>query len=286
MLRHPRRRLRRDSLTYETVLYRISDLDTCQCVAQDLDVPAVPISTPPFSIRRWGCSLRAALAWSASSRLRSVRRQQDGHLPPLVLQRRSHRQSLGPPSRTGGGDIRRLAEWPISEVMDWHVQNLPRQMLNPLYRSLSRSVMALGDASELKAIYFEAVLRPRRAPFSNMIRRARGAGVLPDGLDPELIQDMLNGALLPAEQTEEQLRHYVIRLLTGHRRSCWAYVCASAGWNRLRGIGALRGALFSRQSANTRLAGSDGCFTDLSAEPESIGSCGAAFPLPHRRAIR
>jgi AcrR family transcriptional regulator len=113
------------------------------------------------------------------------------------------------------------AERPISEVMDWFVENVPRQMLNPLYRSLSRSVLALGDSSELKAIYFEAVLRPRRAAFSNMIRRARGAGALPDGLDPELIQDMLSGALLhqillePADQTEEQLRDYIIRLLTG-----------------------------------------------------------------------
>jgi len=117
-----------------------------------------------------------------------------------------------------------FADWderPISEVMDWFVENVPRQMLNPLYRSLSRSVLALHEKSELKAIYSEAVLRPRRAAFSNMIRRARAAGSLPDGLDPELIQDMLTGALLhqilfdPADQTEQQLRDYVIRLLTG-----------------------------------------------------------------------
>lgn len=113
------------------------------------------------------------------------------------------------------------AERPISEVMDWFVENVPRQLLNPLYRGLSRSVLALGEKSELKAIYSEAVLRPRRAAFSNMIRRARATGALPGGLDPELIQDMLTGALLhqillePADQTEEQLRDYIIRLLTG-----------------------------------------------------------------------
>ncbi|MDL2410778.1 TetR/AcrR family transcriptional regulator [Rhizobium calliandrae] len=113
------------------------------------------------------------------------------------------------------------AERPISEVMDWFVENVPRQMLNPLYRGLSRSVLALGEKSELKAIYSEAVLRPRRAAFSNMIRRARATGALPSSLDPELIQDMLIGALLhqillePADQTEEQLRDYIIRLLTG-----------------------------------------------------------------------
>ena len=50
-----------------------------------------------------------------------------------------------------------------------------------------------------------------------MIRRARGAGALPDGLDPELIQVMLSGALLhqillePVDQTEEQLRDYIVR---------------------------------------------------------------------------
>jgi AcrR family transcriptional regulator len=113
------------------------------------------------------------------------------------------------------------AERSISEVMDWFVENVPRQMLNPLYRSLSRSVLALGDSSPLKAIYFEAVLRPRREAFSALIRRARGSGALPDGLDPDLIQDMLSGALLhqillePAGQTEEQLRVYIIRLLGG-----------------------------------------------------------------------
>jgi AcrR family transcriptional regulator len=113
------------------------------------------------------------------------------------------------------------AEGPISEVMDWFVENVPRQMLNPLYRSLLRSVLALGDSSPLKAIYFETVLRPRREAFSALIRRARGSGALPDGLDPELIQDMLSGALLhqillePAGQMEEQLREYIVRLLRG-----------------------------------------------------------------------
>jgi len=113
------------------------------------------------------------------------------------------------------------AERPISEVMDWFVENVPRQMLNPYYRSLSRSVLALDDSSELKAIYSETVLRPRQEAFSKMIRRARATGTLPDGLDADLVQDMLSGALLhqillqPAEQTEEQLRGYIVRLLGG-----------------------------------------------------------------------
>jgi len=113
------------------------------------------------------------------------------------------------------------AERPISEVMAWFVENVPRQMLNPYYRSLSRSVLALDDSSELKAIYAETVLRPRQDAFSKMIRRARATGTLPDGLDPDLVQDMLSGALLhqillgPAEQTEEQLREYIVRLLGG-----------------------------------------------------------------------
>ena len=113
------------------------------------------------------------------------------------------------------------AERPISEVMEWFVENVPRQMLNPYYRSLSRSVLALDDSSELKAIYLETVLRPRQDAFSKMIRRARATGTLPDGLDPDLVQDMLSGALLhqillePAGQTEEQLRGYIVRLLGG-----------------------------------------------------------------------
>jgi AcrR family transcriptional regulator len=113
------------------------------------------------------------------------------------------------------------AERPLSEVMDWFVENVPRQMLNPLYRNLSRSVLALGETSELKAIYSDAVLRPRREAFSKMIRRARRAGALPDGLNPDLIQDMLSGALLhrnllePAGETEDQLRKYIRRLLRG-----------------------------------------------------------------------
>ena len=117
-----------------------------------------------------------------------------------------------------------FADWAdrsLAEVMDWFVANVPRQMLNPLYRGLARSVLALGDDSEIKAIYSEAVLRPRREAFAKMIRRARREGTLAEGLDPELIQDMLTGALLqqilfePAAQTQEQLRAYVIRLLSG-----------------------------------------------------------------------
>jgi AcrR family transcriptional regulator len=117
-----------------------------------------------------------------------------------------------------------FADWaqrPISEVMEWFVENVPKQMMNPLYRSLSRSVLGLGDNSDLKAIYAESVLRPRREAFSSMVRRARTEGTLADGLDPELIQDMLSGALLhqillePAGQTEDELRDYVVRLLRG-----------------------------------------------------------------------
>jgi len=94
-------------------------------------------------------------------------------------------------------------------------------MLNPLYRSLLRGVVALGESSELKAIYSNTVLRPRREAFSAMIRRARAEGLLPEGLDPEIIQDMLSGALLhqmllePGGQSEKQLRDYIVRLLKG-----------------------------------------------------------------------
>ena len=113
------------------------------------------------------------------------------------------------------------AERPIFEVMDWFIENVPRQMLNPLYRSLLRGVVALGESSELKAIYSNTVLRPRREAFSAMIRRARAEGLLPEGLDPEIIQDMLSGALLhqmllePGGQSEKQLRDYIVRLLKG-----------------------------------------------------------------------
>jgi hypothetical protein len=120
--------------------------------------------------------------------------------------------------------IVRFSDWAarlVREVMAWFLENVPRQMLNPLYRSLSRNVLSLADTSEVKAIYADAVLRPRREAFSAMIRRARAAGELPDGIDPDLIQDMLSGALLhqivagPAGQTEQELRDYVRKLLRG-----------------------------------------------------------------------
>ena len=52
------------------------------------------------------------------------------------------------------------AERPISEVMDWFVENVPRQMLNPLYRSLSRSVLALGNSRSSRRF----ILRPCCVP--------------------------------------------------------------------------------------------------------------------------
>ena len=117
-----------------------------------------------------------------------------------------------------------FADWtarPMSEVMEWFIENVPRQMLNPFYRNLSRSMLALGDSSELKSAYCKMVLQPRRDAFSAMIRAARAAGELQDGADPDLIQDMLSGALLhqvliePAGASEADLREYVVRLLKG-----------------------------------------------------------------------
>ena len=112
------------------------------------------------------------------------------------------------------------AERPLSEVLDWFIDNVPRQMLDPAYRSLTRNVLSLGDDSPLKAIYAEQVLRPRREAFTRMIEKARADGVVAEGLDPEMMQDIITGALfhqllLGGDQpSETEIRSYIVRLLT------------------------------------------------------------------------
>jgi AcrR family transcriptional regulator len=118
---------------------------------------------------------------------------------------------------------RAFADWnsrSIDEVMDWLVANGPRVMLEPLNDSLLRHTMALGPESlQLKCTYWDVFLRPRRAAFTAMIRRARAEGKLEDGPDPEILQDMLTGALFhrllvdPAEKSETALRDYIERVL-------------------------------------------------------------------------
>lgn len=111
-------------------------------------------------------------------------------------------------------------ERPLDEIIDWLVEHAPATMLDPTYRRLlARGAGLWADRPALRAAYWDAVLKPRRAVFSRIIERARTLGRLPPGADPELIQDLLTGALLhrllidPAEPDAEGLRAYLIDVL-------------------------------------------------------------------------
>jgi len=61
---------------------------------------------------------------------------------------------------------------------------------------LIRLVGAIPDHPELARAYWEGIVAPRRALFTAMLEAERDAGNLPPDADPELIQDMVAGALL------------------------------------------------------------------------------------------
>ncbi|GGE98790.1 TetR family transcriptional regulator [Aliidongia dinghuensis] len=85
---------------------------------------------------------------------------------------------------------------------------------------LTRLIGSIADCPSLMAVYRENYLLPRRNAFVRALVRMREAGLVPAASDPELLADMLIGALVQrvvitpsTGDTPEALRGYLIRLL-------------------------------------------------------------------------
>lgn len=87
------------------------------------------------------------------------------------------------------------ASRPIGEVLDLFRELTVAAAGDPLSLGLLRQVLALEPDHPIKRRYWSTVLEPRREVFTKMILAARHSGELPPGAKPELVQDLLAGAI-------------------------------------------------------------------------------------------
>lgn len=107
----------------------------------------------------------------------------------------------------------------IADVMAVFADLAVQALTDPRSLGLLAQVQALDQRNPLKQAYWETIVEPRRRTFTRMILAARRRGELGDGPDPEVIQDLLAGALShralqhPEPLDEPGARRYVERLL-------------------------------------------------------------------------
>jgi AcrR family transcriptional regulator len=91
-----------------------------------------------------------------------------------------------------------------------------------LRKLMTRLIGSIADCPSLMAVYRESYFLPRRNAFVRALGRMLEAGLVPARTDPEILADMLIGALIQrimaipsGGDTPEAVRDYMIRLL-GH----------------------------------------------------------------------
>ena len=88
-----------------------------------------------------------------------------------------------------------------------------------LGKLVAQLIGSVRSTPELMEAYWNAHLLPRRRQFNRGLKRLQQQGFLPPHTDPEIVQDMLVGALLyrfliqPGRTTQTMRRRYCERLL-------------------------------------------------------------------------
>jgi AcrR family transcriptional regulator len=116
------------------------------------------------------------------------------------------------------GPVRTGAQ--LGELLAWLVDALPRALADPAARTLLARLIAAGASDPaLVSTYWRTVLEPRRRALGRTLVAEREQGRLPARLDPELVQDLIAGALLwyvlvrPGGRSEREIRAYLRRVL-------------------------------------------------------------------------
>lgn len=89
----------------------------------------------------------------------------------------------------------------------------------PHYRKIvARLIGAIPDHPNLMSIYWDAYLAPRRKAAARVLDDARRSGLIPHGSDPEILLDLITGAVMHhlllrrGEGSKAALRAYLIRV--------------------------------------------------------------------------
>lgn len=110
---------------------------------------------------------------------------------------------------------------PVAEVTELFTRLTVAAVTDRRSMALLRQMLALDRDSPIKRRYWATVIQPRRETFARMIVTAREQQLLPEGLDPYLLQDVLAGALAyqllmnPEPLGRTAAERYVRRLLDG-----------------------------------------------------------------------
>jgi len=109
---------------------------------------------------------------------------------------------------------------PSAELVGRLTDALAETVTRRGYRKIvARLIGSAIDSPGLMSVYWSTYLLPRRTMVSEIIDRARAAGLLRKGADRELLQDMIGGAIMyhllirPGRRTAVQMRDYIREVL-------------------------------------------------------------------------
>lgn len=124
--------------------------------------------------------------------------------------------------------VRKAEEQPIGdygamtyETLLWVLTEMTPEAAgrSDLGKLVARLIGSVRSHPKLMETYWKTHLAPRREAFNRSLAAMRDNGALPVHSDPEIVQDMLTGALLyrflvqPGKHTIEERRDYCRRLL-------------------------------------------------------------------------
>lgn len=93
-----------------------------------------------------------------------------------------------------------LEDWadrPLEVILDLFVERAAAVLEDAFARDLVRQLVALGsDGGAITQTYLVEMIAPRREAFSATIREAQSRGEIDPAHDPELMQDLLAGAVI------------------------------------------------------------------------------------------
>jgi AcrR family transcriptional regulator len=121
---------------------------------------------------------------------------------------------------TIGPSVEDVDRTPPDEFMALLLETCGAVAQPQIRKLMARLIGSIADLPSLMAVYREGYLMPRRNAFVRALERMRQAGLVTKAADPELLADMLIGALIqrivitpPPRQTPEAMRAYMVRLL-------------------------------------------------------------------------
>lgn len=109
---------------------------------------------------------------------------------------------------------------PPKRLTGWLVDALSETVTRRDYRKIvAKLIGSVPNSPKLMSVYWNTYLLPRRKMVAAVMDRARARGLLPEGADPEFLQDMIGGAIMyhllvrPGYRSVKEMRAYIREVL-------------------------------------------------------------------------